>query len=212
MTLLVRNPIKLRKSERSIWYDRRRSPTNQRQWFNDTHAVYQARWLAKAAWHVFLKHVTLKHDNLYFRYDFRLEFVPCYLPKFTFWQVCSLVVFVPCQNLILASMFVGRVCLLLAKITILASMLVGHVCYLPKFTFWQVCSLVVFVTCQNLHFGKYVGWSCLLLLASMLVGHVCLFVCTEISQNLKNDSVNHHQTWSQASTSPWFLQVRWTEM
>ena len=34
-----------------------------------------------------------------------------YLPKFTFWQVCSLVVFVTCQNLILASMFVGRVCL-----------------------------------------------------------------------------------------------------
>ena len=31
---------------------------------------------------------------------------------------------------------------------------------------------------------------------------VCLFVCTEISQNLKNDSINHHQTWSQASTSP----------
>ena len=55
----------------------------------------------------------------------------CYLPKFTFWQVCSLVVFVTCQNLILASMFVGRVCL--------------SVCYLPKFTFWQVCSLVVFV-------------------------------------------------------------------
>ena len=90
---------------------------------------------------------------------------------------------------------------------ILASMFIGRVCYLPKFTFWQVYSLVVFVTCQNLHFGKYVGWSCLLLakitiLASMLVGHVCLFVCTEISQNLKNDSVNHHQTWSQASTSP----------
>ena len=75
--------------------------------------------------------------------------------------------FITCQNLILASMFVGRVC------------------YLPKFTFWQVCSLVVFV---------------------------CLFVCTEISQNLKNDSINHHQTWSQASTSPWFLQVRWTRM
>ena len=35
--------------------------------------------------------------------------------------------FITCQNLILASMFVG------------------HVCYLPKFTFWQVCSLVVFV-------------------------------------------------------------------
>ena len=61
--------------------------------------------------------------------------------------------------------------------------------YLPKFTFWQVCSLVVFV--------------CL---------SVCLFVCTEISQNLKNDSINNHQTWSQASTSPWFLQVRWTRM
>ena len=36
----------------------------------------------------------------------------------------------------------------------------------------------LFITCQNYHFGKYVGWSCLLLakitiLASMLVGHVC---------------------------------------
>ena len=83
---------------------------------------------------------------------------------------------------------------LLAKIYILASMFVGHVCYLPKLPFWQVCWLVVFVTCQNL------------ILASMFVGRVCLFVClfvcTEISQNLKNDSINHHQTWSQASTSP----------
>ena len=62
---------------------------------------------------------------------------------------------VTCQNL--ASMLIGRVFL--------------SVCYLPKFTFWQVCSLVVFlclfVTCQNLHFGKYVRWSCL---------SVCLFV------------------------------------
>ena len=72
------------------------------------------------------------------------------------------------------------------------------------------------------NFGKYVRWSCLfvtcqnLILASMFVGHVCLFVCllvcTEISQNLKNGSVNHHQTSLQASTSPWFLQVRWTRM
>ena len=54
---------------------------------------------------------------------------------------------------------------------------------LAKIWFWQVCSLVVFVTCQNLHFGKYVRWSCLfvtcqnLILASMFVGRVCLFVC-----------------------------------
>ena len=40
-----------------------------------------------------------------------------------------------------------------------------------------------FITCQNLHFGKYVRWSCLLLLAkiyilaSMFVGRVCLSVC-----------------------------------
>ena len=61
-----------------------------------------------------------------------------YLPKFDFGK------------------YVRWSCLLLAKITILASMLVGHVClsvcYLPKFTFWQVCSLVVFVTCQNFQF------------------------------------------------------------
>ena len=66
--------------------------------------------------------------------------------------------------------------------------------YLPKLPFWQVCWLVMFVTCQNL------------ILASMFVGRVCLFVClfvcTEISQNLKNGSVNHHQTSLQASTSP----------
>ena len=54
---------------------------------------------------------------------------------------------------------------LLAKIYILASMFVGRVCYLPKLPFWQVCWLVVFVTCQNL------------ILASMFVGRVCLFVC-----------------------------------
>ena len=78
-------------------------------------------------------------------------------------------------------------CLLLAKINILASMFVGRVCYLPKLTFWPVCSLVVFVTCQNYHFGKYVRWSCLsvclfvtcqnLILASMFVGRDCLLVC-----------------------------------
>ena len=55
---------------------------------------------------------------------------------------------------------------------------------------WQVrnlrlpfhLSVCLFVTCQNLHFGKYVRWSCLLLAknyisASMFVGRVCLFVC-----------------------------------
>ena len=52
-------------------------------------------------------------------------------------------------------------------------------CYLPKFD--RVCLFV----CPS----------------------VCLFVSTVISQNLKNESANHHQTWSQASTSPWFLQV-----
>ena len=44
----------------------------------------------------------------------------------------------------------------------------------------------LFVTCQNLHFGKYVRWSCfsvclllakIYILASMFVGRVCLFVC-----------------------------------
>ena len=87
----------------------------------------------------------------------------CYLPK-----VCWLVMFVTCQNYHFGK-YVRWSCLLLAKITILASML--SVClllakiYLPKFTFWQVCWLVVFVTCQNL------------ILASMFVGLVCLFVC-----------------------------------
>ena len=79
-------------------------------------------------------------------------------------------------------MFVGRVCYLPITCQNLASMFVGRVCYLPKFTFWQVCSLVMFVTCQNLHFGKYVRWSCLSvclllakinILASMFVGRVC---------------------------------------
>ena len=122
------------------------------------------------------------------------------------------------------------ICLLLAKITILASMFVGHVCLFvtcQNFQFWQVCSFDRFfvtcqnvITCQNLHFGKYVRWSCLYYHFGKYVGWsclsvcvlVCLSVCTEISQNLKNDSLNHHQTWSQASTSPWFLQVRWTRM
>ena len=91
---------------------------------------------------------------------------------------------------------------LLAKIYILASMFVGHVCYLPKLPFWQVCWLVVFVTCQNLilasmfvgrvcylpkfDFGKYVRWSCL---------SVCLFVClygnfTKSQERLDQSSPN----------------------
>ena len=44
----------------------------------------------------------------------------------------------------------------------------------------KVCSLVVFVTCQNVYlpkftfwFGKYVRWSCLLLVCLS----VCLFIC-----------------------------------
>ena len=71
---------------------------------------------------------------------------------------------VTCQNL--ASMLIGRVflsvCLLLAKNLHFGKYVrwsCFSVCYLPKFTFWKVCSLVVFV---------------------------CLFVCMEISQ--KNDS------------------------
>ena len=116
---------------------------------------------------------------------------------------------ITCQNLILASMMVGHV----------------FTCqnyHFGKYVGWSCLSVCLFVTCQNYHFGKYVCWSCLLLakiyiLASMFIGRVCylsvcLFVCTEISQNLKNDSISHHQTWSQASTSPWFLQVRWTRM
>ena len=78
----------------------------------------------------------------------------CYLPKFEFWQVCCLVMF------------------LIAGICILASMLVGH--YFRKFAFWQVCWLIVFFTFQNLHFGKYVGWSCLLL-TKICILSVCLY-------------------------------------
>ena len=102
--------------------------------------------------------------------------------------------FITCQNLHFGK-YVRWSCLLLAKITILVSMLVGHVClsvcyYLPK-----------------LPFGKYVRWSCL-----SVCLFVCLFVCMEISQNLKNESANHHQIWSEANTSPWFLQIRWTRI
>ena len=68
-----------------------------------------------------------------------------YLLKYEIWQVCSLVVFVITrQNLILASMFVGRVCT--CQNLILASMFVGRVSYyLLKLAFWQVCCLVLFV-------------------------------------------------------------------
>ena len=106
------------------------------------------------------KQVKHQYNLQYFSYHYR-HYNEHYISKF--WQVRNLRLLfhlLLAKIYILASMFVGRVCLLLAKI-------------------WQVCSLVVFV--------------CL---------SVCLFVCTEISQNLKNDSVNHHQTWSQASTSP----------
>ena len=72
---------------------------------------------------------------------------------------------------------------------------------LAKIWFWQVCSLVVFVTCQNLHFGKYVHWSCLfvcylpklpnyhfgkyvgwscLLLAKTTFWQVCYSVCLSV--------------------------------
>ena len=125
----------------------------------------------------------------------------CYLPKFTFWQVCSLVVFVSCQNLHFGK-YVRWSCLLLAKIYILASMFVGRVCYLPKFDFGKYVRWSCLSVCYlpKFDFGKYVRWSCLSGFFCYLL--VCLFVCTEISQNLKDDSVNHHQTWSQASTSP----------
>ena len=80
----------------------------------------------------------------------------CSLPKFDLGKyVRWSCLFVTCQNYHFGK-YVGWSRLLLAKIYILASMFVGRVCYLPKFTFWQVCWLVVFVT-----FGKYVGWSCL---------------------------------------------------
>ena len=56
-----------------------------------------------------------------------------------------------------------------------------------------------FITCQNLILASmFVGRVCL----SVCLSVFCLFVCTEISQNLKNESANHPLTWSQASTSP----------
>ena len=106
--------------------------------------------------------------------------------------------FITCQNLILASMFVG------------------HVCYLPKLPFWQVCSLVVFVTCQNLILASmfvgrvclfvitYVGWSCLSVCLS-----VCLFVCLygnftksqkRLSQSSPNLVTSKHQSMVPASS------------
>ena len=51
----------------------------------------------------------------------------------------------------------------------------SFVCYLQKLPFWQVCWLVMFVTCQNLHFGKYVRWSCLFF--GKYVRWSCLSVC-----------------------------------
>ena len=109
-----------------------------------------------------------------------------YLPKFTFGQVCSLVVFVTCQNLHFGKYVRWSCLLLLAKILFWqVCSLVAFVCLLlAKIWFWQVCSLVVFVTCQNYHFGKYVGWSCLLLLAKCNFGKYvrwsCLFVCLSV--------------------------------
>ena len=124
-------------------------------------------------------------------------------------RVClSVCLFVTCQNLILASMFVGRVCLSVCLFVCLfvcteisqnlrnlpkfdfgkyvrwsCLSVCLSVCYLPKFTFWQVCSLVVFVTCQNY------------ILASMFVGRVCLFVClygnfTKSQERLSQSSPN----------------------
>ena len=70
----------------------------------------------------------------------------CYLPKFDFGKYVCWSCLLLAKIYILASMFVGRVCLFVTcQNLILASMFVGPVCYLPKFTFWQVCSLVVFV-------------------------------------------------------------------
>ena len=106
-----------------------------------------------------------------------------YLPKFgkyVRWSCLLLANYLPKFG-----KYVHWSCLLLAKIYILASMFVGHVCYLPKFTFWQVCSLVVFVTCQNLHFGKYVRWSCLFVcyLPKFTFWQVCSLVVFVSCQN-----------------------------
>ena len=125
------------------------------------------------------KQVKHQYNLQYFSYHYH-HYNEHYISKF--WQVRNLQLpfhLLLAKIIILASMLVGRVCYLSVCLS---------VCYLPKFTFWQVCSLVVFV-CLSV---------CLLLakiyiLASMFV--VCLFVCTEISQNLKNESANHHQTW-----------------
>ena len=69
----------------------------------------------------------------------------------------------------------------------------------------------MFVTCQNvsqnLHFGKYVRWSCLLLvclllakiyiLASMFVGRACLFVtCQNLHFGNQNLHFGKYVRWS----------------
>ena len=136
---------------------------------------------------------------------------PLLLAKITFWQVCysvhlSVCLFVTCQNYHFGK-YVGWSCLLLlAKIYILSVCLLTCQNYhFGKYVRW---SCLLLVTCQNLHFGKYVRWSCLSVCLS-----VCLFVWLYGNfTKSQEDSVNDHQTWSQASTSPWFLQVRWTRM
>ena len=79
-----------------------------------------------------------------------------------------------------------------------------------KYAISDCLFICLFVTCQNLHFGKYVGWSCLLL---MFVGRVCLFVClsvclygnfTKSQERLNQSSLNlvisKHQSMIPASS------------
>ena len=92
-------------------------------------------------------------------------FITCYLPKFDFGKYVRCLL-VTCQNLILASMFVGCVCYLYVRLT---------VCYLPKFR-------------RNLQVCSFDGLSVCLF--------VCLFVCLSVTRYRSQFLTNQHQTWS----------------
>ena len=113
-----------------------------RSWM-DTGDGYISIPLVKKPVHAILlifKQVKHQYNLQYFSYPYH-HYNEHHISKF--WQVHNLRL--PFHYLPKFGKYVPWSCLLLAKIYILASMFIGRVCYLPKFTFWQVCSFVVFV-------------------------------------------------------------------
>ena len=72
-------------------------------------------------------------------------------------------------------------------------------------------NLHLFITCQNYHFGKYVGWSCLLLakISLKFCKYVRLTVCVFVCLSVRMDLVDTIQVAPFHQSSPNLTQI-WT--